>query len=70
MPLLLPVNGAFHYLLGGNVVMDQAWLHALVLHPSASAQHYPHRDRTVSKSEMFLRDREDINIVKLHGGVV
>ena len=50
--------------------MDQAWLHALVLHPSASAQHYPQRDRTVSKSEMFLRDREDINIVKLHGGVV
>lgn len=49
--------------------MEQAWLHALALHSSASAQHHPYRDRISAKSEKFLqkKKKEDINF---YGGTV
>lgn len=47
--------------------MEQAWLHVLALHPSASAQHHPYRDGILSKSEKFLKKKKKENI-NFYGG--
>lgn len=41
--------------------MEQAWLRGLVLHASASAQHYPYSDRILFKYKMFLRKWVDMD---------